>query len=219
MTKTQLENAVELLEKSDIFKNTDRSLIKTVLQNNARLALYSKGEAVFNKDSAPSLCLIYKGEARVKKGETVISHLKQGDIFGAAFLYGENRLFLNEVSALTDLKVIVIDKEGVDLIISFDKNAALNYIIYLSERVTFLNSKIEGYTKPSAGEKLMLYLEKHCCENGDECFISVSMTELSSVLGISRASLYRVMADLENSGKIKRNGKKIYLQTKSAERK
>ncbi len=158
------------------------------------------------------LCLIIKGEARVSKGETVISHLKDGEIFGAAFLYNQSYEFENTVTALTPLKVVIIEKSGVDELIKCDSSISFNYISYLSERIGFLNSKIEGYTKPSAEEKLMLYLKKNADMNNGKCEISVSMTELSHVLQISRASLYRVIEALENQGKICRDGKKIYVK-------
>ena len=158
------------------------------------------------------LCLIIKGEARVSKGETVISHLKDGEIFGAAFLYNQCYEFENTVTALTALKVVIIEKSGVDELIKSDSSISFNYISYLSERIGFLNDKIEGYTKPSAEEKLMLHLQKNADINNGKCEISVSMTELSHVLQISRASLYRVIEALEQQGKICRDGKKIYVK-------
>ena len=105
-----------------------------------------------------------------------------------------------------------LEKAGVDKLISLDNTVSFNYITYLSQRVGFLNSKIEGYITPSAEEKLLLYLRKNCDENDGKCEISVSMTELSRVLHISRASLYRVIEALEKQGKICRDGKKIYLK-------
>ena len=84
------------------------------------------------------------------------------------------------------MKVVIIEKGGIDKLIQSDNSVAFNYITYLSERIGFLNSKIEGYTKPSAEEKLLLYLQKNSDNVDGKCEISVSMTELSSVLHISR---------------------------------
>lgn len=212
MNKSVLNNALTFLKKTQIFKDADFSLLKEVLEEYASVTAYPKGETVFSAENySPVLCLIIKGEARVRKGETVISHLKEGEIYGGAFLYNPNFKFLNTVTALSHLKVVMLEKEGVDKLIRLDSTVSFNYITYLSERVGFLNGKIEGYTKPSAEEKLLLYLRKNCDENDGKCEISVSMTELSSVLHISRASLYRVIENLEKQGKICRDGKKIYL--------
>ncbi len=213
MNKSTLNSALTHLKNTQIFKDCETSLLKDLLEEYSSVATYPKGETVFSEETySPVLCLILKGEARVSKGDTVISHLKAGEIYGGAFLYNPNFKFLNTVTAVSPLKVIIIEKAGVDKLIRLDSTVSFNYITYLSERVSFLNSKIEGYITPSAEEKLLLYLRKNCDENDGKCEISVSMTELSSVLHISRASLYRVIENLEKQGKICRDGKKIYLR-------
>lgn len=213
MTKSTLNSSLNFLKKTRIFKDADEKILTSVLNTYGKSVSYSKNDIVFSKETySPVLCLIIKGEARVSKGETVISHLKDGEIFGAAFLYNQSYEFENTVTAITPLKVVIIEKSGVDELIKCDSSISFNYISYLSERIGFLNSKIEGYTKPSAEEKLMLYLQKNADINNGKCEISVSMTELSHVLQISRASLYRVIETLEQQGKICRNGKKIYVK-------
>ena len=213
MTKSTLNSALNFLKQTRIFKDADEKILTSVLNTYGKSVSYAKNDIVFSRETySPVLCLIIKGEARVSKGETVISHLKDGEIFGAAFLYNQSYEFENTVTALTPLKVVIIEKDGVDELIKCDSSVSFNYISYLSERIGFLNSKIEGYTKPNAEEKLMLYLKKNADINNGKCEISVSMTELSHVLQISRASLYRVIETLENQGKICRDGKKIYVK-------
>lgn len=213
MTKSTLNSAISFLKNTRIFKDADEKVLASVLNTYGKSVSYSKNDIVFSKETySPVICIIIKGEARVSKGETVISHLKDGEIFGAAFLYNQSYEFENTVTALTPLKVVIIEKSGIDELIKSDSSISFNYISYLSERIGFLNSKIEGYTKPSAEEKLMLYLKKNADMNNGKCEISVSMTELSHVLQISRASLYRVIEALENQGKICRDGKKIYVK-------
>lgn len=213
MTKSTLNSALNFLKQTRIFKDADEKILTSVLNTYGKSVSYAKNDIVFSRETySPVICVIIKGEARVSKGETVISHLKDGEIFGAAFLYNQSYEFENTVTALTPLKVVIIEKDGVDELIKCDSSVSFNYISYLSERIGFLNSKIEGYTKPNAEEKLMLYLKKNADTNNGKCEISVSMTELSHVLQISRASLYRVIETLENQGKICRDGKKIYVK-------
>ena len=213
MTKSTLNSALSFLKQTRIFKDADEKILTSVLNTYGKSVSYAKNDIVFSRETySPVLCLIIKGEARVSKGETVISHLKDGEIFGAAFLYNQSYEFENTVTALTPLKVVIIEKDGVDELIKCDSSVSFNYISYLSERIGFLNSKIEGYTKPNAEEKLMLYLKKNADINNGKCEISVSMTELSHVLQISRASLYRVIEALESQGKICRDGKKVYMK-------
>lgn len=213
MTKSTLSSALTYLKKAKIFKEADEKLLTSVLKDFGKSVSYCKNDIIFSSENySPVICIIIKGEARVSKGGTVISHIKDGDIFGAAFLYNQNYCFQNTVTAITPLKVVIIEKRGIDKLIQKDDTVSFNYISYLSERIGFLNSKIEGYTQSSAEEKLLLYLQKNCDDTDGKCEISVSMTELSRVLHISRASLYRVIETLEQQGKICRDGKKIYLK-------
>ena len=213
MTKSTLSSALNFLKQTRIFKDADEKFLTSVLNTYGKSVSYSKNNVVFSKENySPVICIIIKGEARVSKGDTVISHLKDGEIFGAAFLYNQSYEFENTVTALTPLKAVIIEKSGIDELIKCDNSISFNYISYLSERIGFLNSKIEGYTKPSTEEKLMLYLQKNADMNNGKCEISVSMTELSRVLHISRASLYRVIENLEQQDKIYRDGKKIYVK-------
>lgn len=213
MTKSTLSSALTYLKKTKIFKEADEKILTSVLKDFGKSVSYCKNDIVFSSENySPVICIIIKGEARVSKGGTVISHIKDGDIFGAAFLYNQNYCFQNTVTAITPLKVVIIEKSGIDRLIQKDDTVSFNYISYLSERIGFLNSKIEGYTQSSAEEKLLLYLQKNCDDTDGKCEISVSMTELSHVLHISRASLYRVIETLEQQGKICRDGKKIYLK-------
>ena len=82
MTKSTLNSAVNFLKNTRIFKDADEKILTSVLNTYGKSVSYSKNEIVFSKETySPVLCLIIKGEARVSKGETVISHLKDGEIF------------------------------------------------------------------------------------------------------------------------------------------
>lgn len=213
MTKSTLEAALKNLKKVKIFTDSDEKMLISILKAFGKSVSYQKGEVVFSSSNySPVLSIIIKGEARVSKGDTVISHLKEGEVFGAAFLYNPEYSFENTVEAITSLKVVMIEKQGIDKLIKEDNTVSLNYVTYLSERIGFLNSKIEGFTKANAEEKLLAYLNKNCDNTDGKCEITVSMTELSHVLHISRASLYRVFESLEKQGRICRSGKKIYVK-------
>lgn len=212
MNKQTSFDIAEYFKKADIFSGADEEILKDVLNMHAEIKSFKKGETVFSEENfIPCVCVILEGSAIVRKGGTVISHLKKYDLYGAAFLYNDISVFRNTVTALTPLSVAVLSKDGTDILLKSDPDFSLGYIKYLSHRVTFLNDKIEGYTAQSAEEKLMRYLKKNSENQNGKCEIAVSMKELSSVLCISRASLYRVLDSLEQSGKIRREGKKIFI--------
>lgn len=212
MSKQKEFDIAEYFKKTDIFSCGNEEILKDVLNMHAEIKSFKKGETVFSEENfTPCICVILEGSAIVKKGETVISHLKKYDLYGAAFLYNDISVFRNTVTALTPLSVAVLTRDGTDILLKSDPDFSLGYIKYLSHRVTFLNEKIEGYTAQSAEEKLMCYLKKNSENQNGKCEITVSMKELSSVLCISRASLYRVLDSLQQSGKIRREDKKIFI--------
>lgn len=212
MSKKADFDIVKFFKKSDIFASASEELLTDVLEKYAEVKSFGKGETVFSKENfTPCVCVILDGSAIVKKGETVISRLQKYSVYGAAFLYNDISVFQNTVTALTPLSAAVLSKNGMDILIKNDSTVAFNYIKYLSHRVSFLNDKIKGYTAQSAEEKLMHYLKSNSENQNGQCEISVSMKELSQVLCISRASLYRVLDSLEQSGKIRRNDKKIFI--------
>lgn len=212
MSKKASFNITEYFKKADIFASCGEELLTDVLKKYAEVKTFEKGKTVFSKESfKPCVCVILEGSAIVKKGSTVISRLEKYSVYGAAFLYNDISVFQNTVTALSPLTAAVLSKDGVDELIKNDSAVAFNYIKYLSHRVTFLNDKIEGYTAQSAHDKLMCYLKKNSSDLNGQCEIQVSMKELSQVLCMSRASLYRVLDSLEQSGKIRRENKKIFI--------
>ena len=88
-----------------------------------------------------------------------------------------------------------------------DAKIALNYIRFLSGRIQFLNRKIDSFTAPDAEQALLSYLGQKPQGRVE----GISMVKLCEILNIGRTSLYRVMQQLEDSGKIKREGKTIWL--------
>lgn len=215
MSKKASFNIAEYFKKVDIFASCSEELLTDVLKSCAEVKTFEKGETVFSKENfKPCVCVILEGSAIVKKGGTVISRLEKYSVYGAAFLYNDISVFQNTVTALSPLSAAVLSKDGMDELIKNDSSVAFNYIKYLSHRVTFLNDKIEGYTAQSAEDKLLHYLKKNADTAHGQCEIQVSMKELSQVLCMSRASLYRVLDSLEQSGKIRRENKKIYILSK-----
>ena len=87
---------------------------------------------------------------------------------------------------------------------------AENYFCYLTERIHFLTGRIESIASPTVADKLLNYLAQNA-ENG-AVGIPHGYNRLASTLSVSRASLYRVMDELEREGRIAREGKRILIK-------
>ena len=82
-----------------------------------------------------------------------------------------------------------------------------NYLRYLTGRIRFLSGRLQSLTQSGAEGKLARYLLSAARDG----VLSCPATQLSQRLGISRASIYRAFAALEEGGLITRTGKTIRI--------
>ena len=141
--------------------------------------------------------------------ETVIRYAIAGDVFGAATLFSSLK-HNTKVYAETKTNVIFLEKEAICTLIENSSTVALNYINFLSEKISFLNRKVAAFTASSAEIKLAMYLYGNMDENS--CVVpETSMSSLADQLGFGRASLYRAIDSLSYSGVISYNGKQFKI--------
>lgn len=210
MIKRAVVDKIDILLKSSLFSPVGREKLTEICEKYCCEKTYQKGKTVFSKHTSEKcIGIIADGTASVQKEHIVINHLAAGDIFGAVTLYNDCEEFVNDIVAQSECTVVFISKEGVDSLISRSPEFAKRYIKYLSQRIYFLNGKIEEYTAPSAKGKLLAYFERN--SDAGKCVLSGKMTELSKQLNLSRASLYRALDELCADGKIEKDGDIIGL--------
>lgn len=207
------DKACEYLKQNIIFCNClDENIAKLV--KGAKLKSFSKGQIIFSpQNQERCIGIIAKGQASVSKGaqnHLIISKLQAGELFGAVTLFSGKRNFVNTITASTACCVVFFDYDSILELMKREPSVWQNYISYLSDRIYFLNDRIDEFTACNASGKLAMYLEE-CFKGEDEGKLSVSMTALSKVLGIGRSSLYRALDELEQSDAIKRSGKQIII--------
>ena len=102
-----------------------------------------------------SLGLLLSGAVQVIKTEgehhLIMSALKPGDLFGAAALFYHTERYETRLYASHDCKVLFIRQEGLEKMMREEPKLALNYISYLTQRIHFLNGKIEGLIAGECG--------------------------------------------------------------------
>lgn len=106
--------------------------------------------------------------------------------------------------------MLLIERALLERLFVEHPNCALRYVVFLTDRVRFLNTKIEGFTAPSAQASLEHWLVQ-TGGGGDELTVT-SWSAVSRALDMSRTSLYRALDSLEADGKIVRDGKKVILR-------
>ena len=196
-----------LIHGTFLFRDVDEFLVEQILSDSrCTLAQYAKKDIIYeNQRYYKSLGVILSGRIRAEqKNHFYLATLEAGECFGAAAMFHQGEDYINRLIAISDCQVFYIPQEVLQWIMRRDYRIAENYISYLSQRILFLNRKLEILSASSADERLAQYLILH----GD---INNSMTELSKQLNLGRASLYRAIDSLEKKGFIRQNNKQILI--------
>lgn len=217
MTDSVQKQCLSVLQKAEIFSAVSADALKALLADFAQVCAFGRDEVMYSPTSAEKcIGIILKGEARVLKDHVTVSVLKKGMQFGAVVLYNDAERFINTIVAKTDCKVLFLEKQGIDGLMQNHAQFAVSYIRYLSNRIYFLNTKIEAYTAPNGEEKLLQYLLNLCDANG--VVSGISVTELSRQINVSRAGIYRALDSLSARGKLQHSGKNIKLFVKDEQK-
>lgn len=172
--------------------------------------------------------IMVSGRAEVRqKGDSniIMSILGRGDEFGAASLYS-GMDFMKDIVAVGECRVLYISKAHIDDLMA-DRRIARNFIAYLSQRIHFLNGRIECFTSGSVLCSLAMYLADSAdkaaattdgrdgaLESRPDFALPCSISRLADVLHVGRASLYRALDDLSRQGVIYRNNRYIHILDK-----
>ncbi len=173
---------------------------------------FKKDEPIYTQHNfIKSLGIIMEGEAAVyNESGTLLNVLKPGNCFGAAALFSQTEEYVTSVIAKKKCIVLFIsDGELKELFIKYPQTA-LSYLSFLSGRIQFLNRKIDAFTNPKIENAVWNWLLTQADDMGT-VHVSMGYTALARTFSVGRASLYRALAELQNEGKIIKNGAEIQI--------
>lgn len=202
----------EVFSKNKLFSKFDIDRFKDRME----IVSANKGKTLMaQKHFSRCLALILKGNASVTKiglngHKTVINRLSEGDVFGMASLFYEEAEYPSEITAESALRLAVFPKDAVEEAFATSPEFAKAYVTLLSEKILFLNKKISAFSEGDASEKVLRWVLTMA--NGENEFVlPCSVSKLSQMLGIGRASVYRAFDILQTRGIISREDKKIVI--------
>ena len=218
MKKDLAAVSAALLAQGPIFGGAEPASLRPFLQRTEASFLRFARGAFICPPGKPnhSLGILIEGSAQVSKGgeghSVLMSTLQEGDVFGAVTLYGSRDDFVTRITASASCTVLFLEKELVDEMLVQNPRFAKQYIAYLSDRIYFLNSRIDAFTGGTAESRLAAHLLAGFRQSGKNSVrLRTSMNQLTQTLDIARASLYRAFEQLESAGAIRREGRLVYL--------
>ena len=194
-----------------LLNNLSETAKTEVIKQLGKPKTYKKGDTIYSPDTfSRAVGLILSGRAEAT-GENVLKRaFSEGDTFGAAALFGDEKQYISRITAKSDCEVLFVNEK--QLVAVFEKypSVSLNYIAFLSDRVRLLNKKISLYTCKGAGSKLYEYLVLNADENNRVTVTNMSLLAKAASLG--RTSLYRALDELESKGMVRRDKNVIIIK-------
>ena len=175
-------------------------------------AAFPKGEAIYSaRHFRRCLGVLLEGKAVVRtEGGPILRTLERGDCFGAAALFAPGEEYVTTVEARAPCRIAFLTDRQLEEMFCRFPQAAMAYIAFLAGRVRFLNSKIRAFTRPSAQGALCLWLWERRGEDG-RIQVEGGYSRLARELNMGRASLYRILSQLEEQGFLSKEGPVITI--------
>lgn len=211
-----IENIHELIKEHPIFKNADKELLaQYITLDDTALCNFHSGEEIYSPLSRDvPVGILLSGKARIYSADNektvLIKSISDGAIFGISTIYSEDSLFPTRICAKSACKVLFISNNAVKDLIENDKNVMRSFLCLLSNKIVYLNKKINSLTAGSAERRLSVFLSENS-KDGVFSF-TTSASALATMLDIGRASLYRAFDKLETDGFIERKDKTVILK-------
>ena len=195
-------------------------LARETLENPlASVRTFEKDETLYGPAQFErSLGVLCAGRCEVTKdapgGQTVVmSRLGKSALFGAAALFHRRPAYVTSIRALERCRAVFLPEELLKALFQKDFRLTEAYLSYLTERILFLNRRIDAFTAGSAAQRLAAYLltQSVPLEGGGLGLCWSSGNRLAQALNVGRASLYRAIDQLEESGLIQKEQKTLRI--------
>ncbi len=214
------EATLTLVAQNPLFNGIPTEEILMLLcSDSTSLVSFKGGDWIYSPDSEGKyLGIMISGTAAAHSVDStngvLLRNFEKGELFGVATLFATRHRFVSIITAKGPCKVLFLKEDDILALVQKSQTFAMNYIRLLSDRICFLNTRISCFTAGSPERKLAYFL---CTQSPENSFsLTISANELSDMLDIGRASLYRVFDKFEQDGFIKKEGKTITLINRSA---
>lgn len=181
------------------------------------LKVYDKNQIIKNEgDLCTSVGFILSGEiyitnTRSDDSEFVIQHLSRGELFGETLIFSKNNHYPGYIYALTETKVLYINKFHFIQKLSDDEDFKLFYLNYISEKYIALQERLKILSQSNIQEMFLFYLKIQLSKTNLDYVYVPSITKLAHYLNVPRPSLSRCISKLILDKKIYKHKKYYYI--------
>lgn len=189
-----------------LFKNCSEEHIENLLKSiDVKQKTYLKDTVASNTlSSKRQIMFMLTGNAKVEQihtdgSSTFFKRLGPGDVFGILSIFNDEDNYPTHIVFEENSDVLCIEENQVLKLIRLDDSMMRNYLTFFNGQVQYLLNRIALFSQTSAEDRVIRYLEQVKSDSGLKRDIKTKV-ELSEYLGISRATLYRIIEKLEKQG-------------------
>lgn len=203
----------EKIFSSPIFEGVDFLQAAAIFERGGCVAIdFEDGDCILSPgETSHKAGIFLSGEAVATTTDdtknALLRFFKTGDFFGIANLF-TNEAYVSSIKAKKKCRVYFFTEQAIRDLLENDKTFLYNYLRFLSGRICYLNRKIRYLTAGSAERRLALYLSSFGQQTVE---LDASISSLSELLDIGRASLYRAFDTLIADGCIEKDGRTIRI--------
>lgn len=207
----------DLLGTLFLFKNLSCERIACLADSIApELKRFAPGETIYSpSEFKTKIGFVISGSCAVERqrGDGVsipLNKLAPGDAFGVLSVFSDKEEFPTFIKAKKESDVLFFDKSDVLYLIKSEPEVAVNLVYFLGNRIAFLNDKLSTFSADNTEQKVAKFLLYEARKGGGQTF-NFNCKKTAEALNIGRASLYRAIDSLTESGIIKLENKIINI--------
>lgn len=205
------EQTFKKIRSQPFLRGVDEPLLRRVCNGDgAFVRSYRTGDVIRSPAETSAMAgIVLSGRAAVTTRDparsVLLRYLGAGDPFGIANLFCSEP-FVSLIRAASPCSCLFLTEDAVRVLLGESPAFRETYIGFLGGRIRFLNRKIGYLTAGSAERRLALYLSSL---GAGEVRLPLSLSALSELLDVGRASLYRALDRLTADGYLVRNGRNL----------
>ncbi len=214
----KMEEILTELCKTQLFQGIGIKELKILFENKPyRLKEFERDSYVaHSQDVCHDLFIVTGGSVRGEMTDFSGKKLKIEDIvaprpLAAAFVFGRENRFPVDIIANEQSTVMIIPRDVLIFLLQSSEVILKNYLNTISSRAQFLSGKIRFLSFKTIRQKLANYILMHSANDDHTLTLDQSQTELADFFGVTRPSLARTLAQMEEEGMISAKRRQITI--------
>ncbi len=194
--------------------------LNKLLSDKRKVTVFKKKQHLFMEGYRPTaLYFLNKGKIKTFKaneeGREYITNLyKDGDFIGYLDLL-EEQPYRESAVSLEDSEVYIIPKEDFFSLLNHNRDIANKFIKILSDNLADREERLlklaYNSVRKRVAEALLLVEKQYQQQAGDKTQISITREDLASIVGASKETVIRTLADFKDEKLIDSQGSRIFI--------